>query len=74
MELYPNLCSTKTQHLVLPQSERSLTDEDQNFYWCAFDKHKRDTLRRHSEHAEVKDTITELFDYKGEISHLKPDL
>ena len=44
-----------------------------DFYWCASDQNKSNILSVHWEHAKVKDTIRELFDYQGEISPLKPD-
>ena len=44
-----------------------------DFYWCSSDQNKSNILSKHWEHAKVKDTIRELFDYQGEISLLKPD-
>ena len=44
-----------------------------DFYWCSSDQNKIDILSKHWEHAKVKGTIRELFDYEGEISLLKPD-
>ena len=44
-----------------------------DFYWCSSDQNKSDIFSKHWEHAKVKDTIRELFDYQGDITHLKPD-
>ena len=34
-----------------------------DFYWSVLDQNKSDILSKHWEHAEVNDTIRELFDY-----------
>ena len=44
-----------------------------DFYWCSSEQNKSDILSKHWEHAKVKDTTGELFDYQGEISLLKTD-
>ena len=43
------------------------------FHKCSSDQNRSDILSKHWEHAEVKDTIRELFDYQGDITLLKPD-
>ena len=43
------------------------------FNWFSSDQNRSDILSKHWEHAKVKDTIRELFDYQGEITLLKPD-
>ena len=43
------------------------------FHWCSSDQSKSNILSKHWEHAKVKDTIRELFDYQGDITLLKPD-
>ena len=43
------------------------------FYWCLCDQNKSTILSKHWEHAKVKDTISALFDYQGDITLLKPD-
>ena len=42
------------------------------FHWCSSDQNRSDILNKHREHAKVKDTIRELFDYQGDITLLKP--
>ena len=44
-----------------------------DFYWCSSNQNKNDILSKHWEHAKVKNTIRELFDYQGDISLLTPD-
>ena len=43
------------------------------FHWCSSDQNRSDNLGKHWEHAEVKDTVRELFDYEGNITLPKPD-
>ena len=43
------------------------------FHWCSSDQNRSDILRTHWDHAKVKDTIRELFEYQGDIILLKPD-
>ena len=43
------------------------------FHWCSSDQNRSDILNNHWEHAKVKETIRELFDYHGDITLLKPD-
>ena len=40
------------------------------FYRCSSNQNRSDILRKHLEHARVKDTIRELFDYQGDITLL----
>ena len=35
-----------------------------DFYWCSSDQNKSNILSKHWEHAKVKDTITEIFEYE----------
>ena len=44
-----------------------------DFNWCSSDQNKSDILSKYWEHATVKDTIRELFDYQGDVALLKPD-
>ena len=41
--------------------------------WHSSDQNRSDILSKNWEHAKVKDTIRELFDYQGDITLLKPD-
>ena len=43
------------------------------FHWCSSDENKSDILSKHWEHAKVKDTQRELFDYQGDTTLLKSD-
>ena len=43
------------------------------FHWCSSEKNRSDILRKHWEHAKVKNTIRQLFDYQADITLLKPD-
>ena len=43
-----------------------------DFYWCSCDQNRSGILSKHWEHAKVKDTIRELFDYQGEITECHP--
>ena len=43
------------------------------FCWCSSDQNRSDILSKHWEHAILKDTMRELFDYQGDITLLKPD-
>ena len=43
------------------------------FHWCSSDQNRSDSLSKHLEHAKVKDTIRELFDYQSGRTLLKPD-
>ena len=43
------------------------------FLRCSSDQNRSDIPSKHWEHAEVKDTIRELFDYQGDITLPKPD-
>ena len=43
------------------------------FHWCSSDQNRSNILSKHWEHAKVKDTIRELFDYQGDITLVKPD-
>ena len=44
------------------------------FHWCSSDQNSSDILSKHFDHAKVKDTIRELFDYQGDITLIRPDL
>ena len=35
-----------------------------DFYWCSSDQNKSNILSKHWEHAKVKDTIREIFEYE----------
>ena len=43
------------------------------FHWCSSDQNRSDIIGKHWDHAKVKHTITEVFDYQGDITLLKPD-
>ena len=43
------------------------------FHWSSSDQNRSDILSKHWEHAQVKDTIRELFDHQGDITLLKLD-
>ena len=40
---------------------------------CLSDQNIGDILSKHWEHAKVKDTMRELFDYQGDITLVRPD-
>ena len=42
-------------------------------HWGSSDQNRSDILSKHWKHAEVKDTIGELFDYQGHKTLLKPN-
>ena len=44
-----------------------------DFKWCSSDQNKSEILSKHWEHATVKATNRELFDYQGDVALLKPD-
>ena len=51
----------------------AITAKILELHWCSSDQNRSDILSKHWEHAKVKDTIRELFDYQGDITLLKPD-
>ena len=63
----------KAQHVDIPQRERSHCSQNLEFHWCSSDHNKSNVLSNHWEHAKVKETISKLFGYQGDITLLKPD-
>ena len=63
----------KDTNVVIAQGERSHCCQDLEFHWCSSDQNSSGILSNHWEHAEVSNTIRELFDYQGDITLIKPD-
>ena len=63
------------RHNMLPyhRVREAIAAKTLEFHWCSSDQNTSDILSKHWEHAKVKDTIRELFDYQGDITLLKPD-
>ena len=51
----------------------AITAKILEFHWCSSDQKRSDILSKHWDHAKVKDTMRELFDYQGDLILLEPD-
>ena len=52
--------------------ERSHWSQDPRFLLVVIQSKQSDILSKHWEHANTQDTVTELFDYQGDITLQKP--
>ena len=59
--------------LSYPRVREAMAAKILELQWCSSDQNKSNILSKHWEHAKVKNTIRELFDYQGDITFLKPD-
>ena len=58
--------------LSYPRVREAIAAKLLEFHWCSSDQNRNGVLSKHWEHARVKDTIRELFDYQGDMTLLKP--
>ena len=68
-----NILNKRCNMLSYHSMREAIAAKILEFHWCSSDQNKSDILSKCWEHAKVKDTIRELFDYQGDITLLRPD-
>ena len=68
-----SVLSNRHNMLSYHRGKEAIASKILDFYWCSSDQNINDILSKHWEHAKVKNTIRELFNYQEEIFLLNPD-
>ena len=59
--------------LVYHRVRKAIAAKILEFHWCSSNQNRSDILSKIWDYMKVKDTISEIFDYQGDIILLKPD-
>ena len=71
--IHQSVLNKRPNMLLYHRVREAIAAKILDFYGCSSNQNKSDILSKHWEHAKVKDTIMELYDYQGLITLLKPD-